>query len=71
MECAIHEERRLSFFEKYLTLWVIGCIGIGILLGKLFSEFAVTLGNRKKTAMSKEAINYKNSPKKVYIRTFG
>ena len=30
------EERRLNFFEKYLTLWAIGCIGLGILLGKLF-----------------------------------
>ena len=39
----IHEERKLSFFEKYLTLWVIGCIGIGILLGKLLPQVAVTL----------------------------
>ena len=38
-----HEERKLSFFEKYLTFWVIGCIGIGILLGKLFPNVAVTL----------------------------
>jgi ACR3 family arsenite transporter len=37
------EERQLSFFEKYLTLWVIGCIGLGILLGKLFPQVAVTL----------------------------
>ncbi len=43
MERVIHEERRLSFFEKYLTLWVIGCIGVGILLGKLFPQAAVTL----------------------------
>ena len=39
----IHEERRLNFFERYLTLWVIGCIGLGILLGKLFPQAAVTL----------------------------
>ncbi|MBU4342709.1 MAG: ACR3 family arsenite efflux transporter [Candidatus Omnitrophica bacterium] len=39
----IHEERRLSFFEKYLTIWVIACIGLGILLGKLFPQVAVTL----------------------------
>ena len=39
----MHEERNLSFFEKYLTLWVIGCIAIGILLGKLFPQVAVTL----------------------------
>ena len=37
------EERKLSFFEKYLTLWVIGCIGLGIILGKLFPQVAVTL----------------------------
>ncbi len=43
MERVIHEERRLSFFEKYLTLWVIGCIGLGILLGKLFPQAAITL----------------------------
>jgi len=43
MEHVIHQERRLSFFEKYLTLWVIGCIGMGILLGKLFPNVAVTL----------------------------
>ena len=39
----IHEERRLSFFEKYLTIWVIVCIGAGILLGKLFPQVALTL----------------------------
>jgi ACR3 family arsenite transporter len=43
MERVIHEERRLSFFEKYLSFWVIGCIGSGILLGKLFPQAAVTL----------------------------
>ena len=37
------EERRLGFFEKYLTLWVVGCIGLGILLGKIFPQVAVTL----------------------------
>ncbi|MGB2599210.1 MAG: ACR3 family arsenite efflux transporter [Candidatus Omnitrophota bacterium] len=43
MERVIHEERRLSFFEKYLTLWVVGCIGLGIFLGKSFPELAITL----------------------------
>ncbi len=28
-------ERGLGFFEKYLTVWVILCIGAGILLGKV------------------------------------
>jgi len=43
MEHVIHEERRLSFFEKYLTGWVILCIGLGIALGKLFPQVAITL----------------------------
>lgn len=33
----------LSFFEKYLTLWVFLCIIAGIVLGRLFPEIAVTL----------------------------
>ncbi|MBU0635240.1 MAG: ACR3 family arsenite efflux transporter [Candidatus Omnitrophica bacterium] len=43
MENVICEERNLSFFERYLTLWVIGCIFLGILLGKLFPQVAVSL----------------------------
>ncbi len=43
MEHVVCEERRLSFFEKYLTVWVIGCIGLGILLGKLFPQVAIAL----------------------------
>jgi ACR3 family arsenite transporter len=33
----------MSFFERYLTVWVSLCIGAGILLGKLAPEFARTL----------------------------
>lgn len=29
------KERKLSFFEKYLTVWVFACIGLGILIGKV------------------------------------
>ena len=36
-------ERKLSFFEKYLTLWVLLCIGIGIALGKFFPDISTTL----------------------------
>ena len=43
MGTVTHEERKLSFFERYLTLWVLGCIGLGILLGRLFPQAAVTL----------------------------
>ena len=41
----MHDERRLSFFEKYLTAWVFACIGIGIFLGKFFPRMAVMLDN--------------------------
>ncbi|MCU0652130.1 MAG: ACR3 family arsenite efflux transporter [Candidatus Omnitrophica bacterium] len=43
MEHVIHEERRLSFFEKYLTAWVFGSIGAGVFLGKFFPQAAVAL----------------------------
>jgi len=36
-------QKKLSVFEKYLTLWVLLCIGAGILLGKLAPAVAVTL----------------------------
>ena len=36
-------ERKLSIFEKYLTLWVLVCIGAGIALGKIAPEIAVKL----------------------------
>ncbi len=35
--------KKLSIFEKYLTLWVLLCIGAGILLGKLLPKVALTL----------------------------
>jgi ACR3 family arsenite transporter len=34
---------RLGFFERYLTLWVILCIGAGILIGKWFPSLSETL----------------------------
>jgi len=43
MERVVYEKKQLSVFERYLTLWVIGCIGLGILLGKLFPNIAVAL----------------------------
>ncbi|BAQ65819.1 arsenical-resistance protein ACR3 [Geminocystis sp. NIES-3709] len=33
----------LSFFEKYLTLWVVACIILGIGLGRIFPTVAKTL----------------------------
>jgi len=37
------EEKNLSIFEKYLTVWVLLCIGAGILLGKMAPGVALTL----------------------------
>lgn len=34
---------QLSFFERYLTVWVLVCIGVGILLGRLFPDVAIAL----------------------------
>ena len=38
-----HRVKGISFFEKYLTLWVALCIGVGIVLGKLAPTVARTL----------------------------
>ncbi len=35
--------QKLNIFEKYLTLWVVLCIGAGILLGKLAPGIALAL----------------------------
>jgi ACR3 family arsenite transporter len=41
--CIDKKPKGLSVFEKYLTLWVLLCIGAGILLGKLAPGLAKTL----------------------------
>ena len=38
-------EKKLSIFERYLTVWVLLCIAVGILLGKLSPEIATTLND--------------------------
>jgi len=40
---AAGKQQGLGFFEKYLTLWVLLCIGAGILLGKLAPGIAASL----------------------------
>ena len=40
---AVKAGSQLSFFEKYLTLWVALCIVIGIALGRMFPGVAQTL----------------------------
>jgi arsenite transporter len=41
--CIEKKPKGLSVFEKYLTVWVLACIGAGILLGKLAPGLAKTL----------------------------
>ncbi|MBU0650436.1 bile acid:sodium symporter, partial [bacterium] len=36
-------ERKLSIFETYLTLWIVGCIGAGIYLGKIMPGLVTAL----------------------------
>ncbi|MDD4203481.1 MAG: ACR3 family arsenite efflux transporter [Candidatus Omnitrophica bacterium] len=36
-------KRNMSIFERYLTVWVIACIGVGILLGKIAPAMAKAL----------------------------
>ena len=38
-------EKKLSIFERYLTVWVLLCIAGGILLGKLSPNIATTLND--------------------------
>ncbi|MGF1600781.1 MAG: ACR3 family arsenite efflux transporter [Thermosynechococcaceae cyanobacterium] len=40
---AVQAGGQLNIFERYLTLWVVLCILIGIAIGRLFPQVAVTL----------------------------
>jgi ACR3 family arsenite transporter len=35
--------KRLAFFERYLTFWVLACMIVGVALGKLLPDFTATL----------------------------
>lgn len=37
------ERKRLGFFERYLTLWVFLCMGVGVAIGKLAPGITTTL----------------------------
>ncbi len=41
--CVTKQPQGLGFFERYLTLWVLLCIGAGILLGRIAPGVATTL----------------------------
>ncbi|MBA7485424.1 MAG: ACR3 family arsenite efflux transporter [Spirochaeta sp.] len=40
---AASKPKGIGFFEKYLTLWVVLCIGVGIILGKVLPNLARVL----------------------------
>lgn len=52
-------EKRLDFFERYLTVWVGLCIVVGIILGKAFPDAV--------NALSKMEISHVNLPIAVLI----
>jgi hypothetical protein len=37
------QAKRLAFFERYLTFWVLLCMVVGIALGKLFPSLPLSL----------------------------
>ncbi|MFC1540969.1 ACR3 family arsenite efflux transporter [Candidatus Latescibacterota bacterium] len=41
--CITKEPKGLGFFEKYLTIWVVLCIFVGIILGKIAPNFVTFL----------------------------
>ena len=41
--CITKSPQGLGFFERYLTVWVLLCIGLGILLGKVAPNIATSL----------------------------
>ena len=45
-------ENKLGFFEKYLTLWVLLCIILGILIGRFLPIFPKSLSNLEYTHVS-------------------
>ncbi|HEV2391945.1 MAG TPA: ACR3 family arsenite efflux transporter [Verrucomicrobiae bacterium] len=43
MDRPVPAKKRLAFFERYLTVWVLVCMIIGVALGKLFPDLTATL----------------------------
>ena len=35
--------KRLAFFERYLTIWVLLCMGVGVAFGKLFPDLTAAM----------------------------
>ena len=39
----VAEPKRLGFFERYLTLWVLACMAVGLAFGKLLPQVTASL----------------------------
>src|SRR2546427_10274564 len=37
------EPKRLAFFERYLTVWVLVCMGVGVAFGRLLPKVPASL----------------------------
>ena len=46
------EERRLGIWEKYLTIWVALCIGVGTVLGRVFPQISDILAKLEVASIS-------------------
>jgi ACR3 family arsenite transporter len=46
------EDTGINFFQKYLTVWVILCIVIGILIGKILLAIPEVLGKMEIAGIS-------------------
>lgn len=46
------EDTGINFFQKYLTVWVILCIVIGILIGKILLAIPEELGKMEIAGIS-------------------
>src|SRR5665648_946169 len=52
MVMGMSDEKNLGFFEKYLTVWIFLCIGIGIALGKVFPQIAIQIDSMQVYSVS-------------------
>jgi ACR3 family arsenite transporter len=49
---ATSSDTAIGFFEKYLTVWVLGCMGIGVLIGKFLPSIPLFLSRFEYASVS-------------------